>query len=135
MILIKNTLKWDPGLLFLNNSKKCIKFFINIHMLTLFQIFQITPWQHTVHGLRTPNEAFFHWNPELLGLGRKIMQKNSGAFGIFLAKLSAPFLLQWVLCPDFLLFNLLFLQKKPKPLYTHPKYLYDIGIWTWAEKN
>ena len=22
------------------------------------------------HGLRTPNEAFFHWNPDLFGLGR-----------------------------------------------------------------
>jgi hypothetical protein len=24
----------------------------------------------TDHGLRTPNEAFFHQNPKLLGLGR-----------------------------------------------------------------
>ena len=24
------------------------------------------------HGLRMPNEAFFSWNPELLGLGRQI---------------------------------------------------------------
>ena len=27
-----------------------------------------------MHGLRTPNEAFFHRNPELLGLGRQIGQ-------------------------------------------------------------
>ena len=37
------------------------------------------------HGLLTPNEAFFHWNPELLGLGRQIGERNPGAF----AKLSA----------------------------------------------
>ena len=48
------------------------------------------------HGLRTPNEAFFHWNPELLGLGRQIGQINSGAFGVISAKLSAPILVQWV---------------------------------------
>ena len=40
------------------------------------------------HGLRTPNEAFFHWNPELLGLGRQIGQTNWadkfwGIWGIF----------------------------------------------------
>ena len=36
-----------------------------------------------------PNEAFFHWNPELLGLGRQIGQINSGAFAEFSAKISA----------------------------------------------
>jgi hypothetical protein len=40
-----------------------------------------------------PNEAFFHENPELLGLGRQIGQINSGAFWVFLAELSAPILL------------------------------------------
>ena len=40
------------------------------------------------HGLRTPNKACFHWNPELLGLGRQIGQKNFGAFGVFSADLS-----------------------------------------------
>ena len=45
-------------------------------------------------GLRTPNEAFFHQNPELLGLGRQIGQINSGAFGVFSAELSAPILVQ-----------------------------------------
>ena len=44
------------------------------------------------HGLCIPNEAFFHWNPELLGLSRQIGQINSGAFGVFLAELSAPIL-------------------------------------------
>ena len=39
------------------------------------------------HRLRMSNEAFFHWNSELLGLGRQIGQTNSGAFGVFLAEL------------------------------------------------
>ena len=46
------------------------------------------------HGLRTPNEAFFHLNPELLGLGKQVGQINSGAFWGFSAKLSAPSLVQ-----------------------------------------
>ena len=33
------------------------------------------------HGLWTPNEAFFHRNPEYLGLGRQIGQIDSWAFG------------------------------------------------------
>ena len=50
------------------------------------------------HGLRTPNEAFFHWNFELLGLGRRIGQISSGVFS---AKLSTLILAQWVPCPYF----------------------------------
>ena len=46
------------------------------------------------HGLRTPNEAFFHRNPNLLGLGRQFGQINFGAFGVFSANLSAPILVQ-----------------------------------------
>ena len=42
---------------------------------------------HIKHALRTPNEAFFHRNPKLLGLGRQIGQINCGAFGMFLADL------------------------------------------------
>ena len=53
------------------------------------------------HGLRTPNKAFFHWNPELLGLGRE-GQINSEAFS---AELSVAILVQWVPCPCFPLFN------------------------------
>ena len=47
------------------------------------------------HELWTPNEAFFHWKPEVLGLGRKIGQINSRAFGVFSAELSAPILPFW----------------------------------------
>ena len=44
------------------------------------------------HELRTPNEAFFHQNPKLLGLGRQIGQVHFGAFWVFSADLSAPIL-------------------------------------------
>ena len=53
-------------------------------------------WQLTtdemIHGLRTLNEAFFHQNPKVLGLGRKFGQINFGAFGVFSDDLSAPIL-------------------------------------------
>ena len=62
--------------------------------------------------MKTP---FFHWYPELLCSGIKIEQINSGAYGLFSAKLSAPILVQWVPCPCFPLFNHYFLQKKTKP--------------------
>ena len=48
------------------------------------QLGQHIQYIHT-HGLRTPNEAFFHGNLELLGFW---------AFGVFLANLSAPILVQ-----------------------------------------
>jgi hypothetical protein len=38
------------------------------------------------------NEAFFHQNPNLLGLGRQFGKINFGAFGVFSADLSAPIL-------------------------------------------
>jgi hypothetical protein len=41
------------------------------------------------HGLRMPNEAFFHQNPKLLSLGR---QFGPISFGVFSADLSAPIL-------------------------------------------
>ena len=42
------------------------------------------------HGLRTPNEAFFHQNSKLLGLGRQFGHTHFGAFGVFSTYLSAP---------------------------------------------
>ena len=43
-----------------------------------FSFFHSRVWQLTtdemIHGLRTPNEAFFHQNPKLLGLARQIWQ-------------------------------------------------------------
>jgi hypothetical protein len=49
------------------------------------------------HGLRTPNEAFFHKNPKLLGLGRQFGQQiNSGAFwGIFGQTISTHFVFHY----------------------------------------
>ena len=54
------------------------------------------------HGLRTPNEACFHRNPKLLFV---IGQMNSGAFGVFSAKSSAPILALLFPCPYFPLFQ------------------------------
>ena len=80
--------------------------------------------------------SLFHWNPELLGLGRQIGQINSGAFGV---------LIGWIISTHFgtvsplsmfniPLFNHYF-YNKTKPLYPHPKYLFGIVIWIWAAKN
>ena len=55
----------------------------------------------TYHGLRMPNEAFFHQNPKMLGLFRQFGQVSFGAFGVFLVDLSAPILVLWVPCPCF----------------------------------
>jgi hypothetical protein len=46
-----------------------------------------------------------------LGLGRKIGQINSETFGVFLAELLAPILVQQVPCPCFSLFNNYFFKK------------------------
>ena len=50
-------------------------------------------------------KPFFHQNPKLLGLGRQFGQINFGAFGVFLANLSALILVQRVSCPCFALIN------------------------------
>ena len=82
---------------------------------------------HWRHRLRTPNETFFHWNRELLGLGRQIGQINSGAFGVFSAKLWAPILVQWVPYPCFPLFNYYFYKKLS--LYMHiPNIYLELGF-------
>ena len=87
-------------------------------------------WNRVNHGLRTLNEDFFHWNPELLGLSRQIGQINKfwGIWSIF-----GKTTVHWVPCPCFPLFKHCFWFTKP--LYTHPKYLFGIGIWIWAAKN
>ena len=72
------------------------------------------------HGLRTPNEAFFHWNLELLGLGSQIGQINSWAFGVFSAELSAPILVSPL--SMFSIIQLLFLKKIR--LYIHNPNIY-----------
>ena len=86
------------------------------------------------HGLRTPNEDFFHRYPKLLVLGRHIGQIYLGLFGVFLAELSAPILAPWVHCPCFPLINHYFYKKKLS-LYIHIPNIFGIGIWIWAAKN
>ena len=85
------------------------------------------------HRILTPNDAFFHWNPELFALGRQI-----GAFGVFSAKWSAFILVQRVPCPCFY-YSIIISTKRTKPLYPHPKYSFGIviwiWIWIWATKN
>ena len=65
----------------------------------------------TDEGLRTPNETFSHRNPKLLGLDRQFGQVNFGVFGVFLANLSAPILVLWVLGPRFPSINHYFYKK------------------------
>ena len=86
------------------------------------------------HGLRTPNEAFFHPNSKLLGLGRQFGQINFGTFRVISADLSALILILSVPCPMFSINQPLFLQNT-KPLYPNPKYLFVIVIWIWVSKN
>ena len=75
-----------------------------------------------------PIKPFFHWNPELLGLGRQIGQINSGAFGVFLAELSVPVLILWVPSPCFPLFNHYF-YKKQAFTYPHiPNIYFGLGF-------
>ena len=50
---------------------------------------QLGPLHACTHGLWMPNEASFHRNPKLLGLGRQFGHINFGTFGLFSANLSA----------------------------------------------
>ena len=93
-------------------------------------------WKGYFHGLRTPNEAFFHRNPKLLGLDRQFGQtiwadKFRGIWGIFGWFISTHF---GTVSPlsMFSINQPLFLQT---PLYPNSKHLFGIGIWIWAAKN
>ena len=73
-------------------------------------------------------EAFFHWNPKLLGLSRQFGPINFGAFGVFSANLSAPILILWVPCPCFPLINHYFYKKLS--LYIHiPNIYLGFGLY------
>ena len=125
-----------PGCTFLESRKLCYIYSSNIFVKkpTLRKrIFRVI--NHLKHGLLMPNEAFFHRNPKLLGLGRQFGQtiwadKFWGIFGQFISthfgKVS-PLSMFSINQP-------LFLQKT-KPLYPNPKYLFAIGIWMLAAKN
>ena len=75
-------------------------------------------------------KPFFHWNTELLGLGRQIGQINSEAFGVF-SNISTHFGSMKPLS----MFSKTIISTKTKPSYPHPKYLFGIEIWIWAAKN
>ena len=82
-----------------------------------------------IQWLRTPNEAFFHWNPVLLGLGRQIGQINFRAFGIFSAELSVPILVLWAPCPCFPIINHYF------SLYIYiPNIHLGLGFEFWSQR-
>jgi hypothetical protein len=75
-----------------------------------------------VHGLQMPDEAFFHQNPKLFGLGRQIGQIN-----FFFGQLIHTHFGTVSPLSMFSINHPLFLQKT-RPLYPHPKYLFGIGI-------
>ena len=81
---------------------------------------------HCTQGVKArttdTQREFFFQKPQTFWLGRQIVLKFIGAFGVFLVDLSAPILVM------FSIIQPLFLQKKTKPLYPHPKYLFEIGI-------
>jgi hypothetical protein len=64
---------------------------------------------------------------KIQNLGRQIGQINSGAFGVFSAKLSASIFVKVRPMSIFSIMQPVFLQKT-KPLYPHPKYFFEIGI-------
>ena len=84
----------------------CIWFIIrngnSCTFITEFDLGNAIPFYH---GLRTPNEAFFHQNPTLFGLDRQFGQKMFRVFGVFSTNLSAPLLVLWVPCPCVPLIN------------------------------
>ena len=73
---------------------------------------------HLPHGQRTPDEAFFHRNPELLRLGRYIL----GHLGYFRPIYQHPF------CYCESLVHVFHQSTIIKPLYPNPKHLFGMGI-------
>ena len=74
-----------------------------------------------------PMKPFFHPNPQLLGLGRQFRQIKFGAFGVFLANLSALILVKWVPCPCFPLINNYFYKKLSLNIQI-PKIYLGVGV-------
>ena len=92
------------------------------------------------HWLRTPNEDFFHWSSEILGLGRQTGQTNwaekfwgiSGIIGLTISTLFGA--VSSLSKSMFSIIQPLFLRKT-NPLYPLSKYLFWIRNWIWAGKN
>ena len=68
------------------------------------------------HGLRMPNEVFFHCNAKLFGLGRRIGQQTISTHFETVSPLSMFSIIQPLIA------------QKTKPLNPHPKYLFGKGI-------
>ena len=78
---------------------------------------------------RTDTQRLFFKIPKLLGLERQIGQIKSGAFWVFLAKLSTLILIQWVRCPCFPLFKNYFYKKLRYSIHIPNIYLgKELGI-------
>ena len=75
-------LSWSK-ITFLSWSKIIFSRLANLEYRALIWCSEALIWLARGHELQTPNEAFFHWNPELLG--RQIGEITSGAFGVFSA--------------------------------------------------
>ena len=92
----------------------------------IYKYLSCSPDPRTKYG--HPMKPFFHWNSELLGLGRTIGQINSGAFEVFSADLSTPILVQWVPCPCFPLFNHYFYKKLSLYIIHIPNIYLGLGV-------
>ena len=77
------------------------------------------------HGIQTPNEAFFHWNPELLGLIRQIGQLILWVFWVFLANPSAPILAH---CTESLVHFNHYFYKKEISLYIQIPFFFFLEL-------
>ena len=69
-----------------------------------------------------PNEAFFHQNPEILGLGRQFGQTPFGTYAVFSNHFGTVSPLSM-----FSINQQIFIQKT-KPLCPNPKYLFGLGF-------
>ena len=101
-----------------SNNTPSHNFDFSLHCFTL-------PIKKIIHGLWTPNEAFFHQNPKLLGLGRQFGQIHFREFGVFLTDLSAPILKLWVSCPLSILNH--YFYKKPSLYIQIPNIYLGLG--------
>ena len=103
-LLIRNHSKW-----WTENELK-----IQRKLEARFFLFFSWSYFHKRHGLRTPNEAFFHRSPKLLGLDRQFWaDKFWDIWGIFGRFNSTHFgtVSPSVPCPCFLLVNQYFYKK------------------------
>ena len=103
-----------------SNNTPSHNFDFSLHCFTL-------PIKKIIHGLWTPNEAFFHHNPKLLA------DNFCGIWGMYFWPI-------WYCESPVHVFHEStmvdhYFYKKTKPLYPNPKYLFGIGIWICAEKN